>query len=108
VGGVDDAIERRALAAPVLEDIEEIVPFLRAERGEAPVVEDEDVDLRPAGEDPGQRAVAAGDVQFVAEPRHAAVEDGVAVATRLLPERAGEGERAVALRLRELLLERAG
>src|SRR5437762_1386152 len=114
VGVVDDAIERgishrgiadvgvpvlhrelpgddgRVFPAPVLEHFEEIVSLLGPERGEAPVVEDEDVDLRPAREEAGQRAVAAGNVEFMAESRHAAIEDGVAVAARLLRERTGD------------------
>lgn len=34
----------------VLDDFEEIVPLLRAERGESEVVEDQDVGLDAAGE----------------------------------------------------------
>jgi hypothetical protein len=79
-----------AFPAAILEDFEEIVSFLSAERGEAPVVEDEDVDLRPAREEPRERAVAAGDVEFVREARHAAIEDGVAVAARFVAEGTGD------------------
>ena len=74
----------------VLDDLEEVLALLRPERREAPVVEDEHIGLRPAREEPGQRAVAAGDLEFVEEPGHAAVDHGVAFAAGLLPEGAGE------------------
>jgi hypothetical protein len=70
------------------------VALLRAERGESEVVEDQDVGLGPAGEQPRVGAVATCELKLLDEARDAAVDDRVAIAARLLPERTREASRS--------------
>ena len=82
--------DRRARRVAVLDDFEQIVALDVGESGQAPVVEDEDVD---AGEPREQRrvgAVGAREREFLKEARQAPVDGAVALATRLLAERAGQ------------------
>jgi hypothetical protein len=56
--------------------------------GQAEVIQDHDIGLGPAGEQPRVGAVGARDVELLHEARDAAIEDGVAVAARLVSKRA--------------------
>ena len=53
--------------------------------GQAPVVDDQDVNAGDPGQDPRVGVVSAGQGQFVEETRGAAVESRVAAPAGLLP-----------------------
>ena len=82
--------DRGAGAGAIFEEFEEVAAILIAERAEAPVVEDEDVGAGEAGEEADVAAVGVGEREFLEEARDAAVEGAVALAARLLRERAGQ------------------
>lgn len=76
-------------AAPgvaVVEDLEQVVAPLTGERGEAPVVEDEEPGSGEPLDELGVGAVPAGEGEFVEEPREAVVAGGDAVAAGLVAE----------------------
>ena len=60
-----------ARSAAILEDFEQILPLDARERGQAPIVDDEQIGLGQASEQARVGAIAAGDVQLVEEPRGA-------------------------------------
>jgi hypothetical protein len=80
---------RSALVA-IVDDFEEIATLLAGERGEAPVVEDEQIDPRQHLEEPCIASVAAGESQGFEQPGQPMVEDGTIVAACLVAERAGD------------------
>jgi hypothetical protein len=45
----------------LIDDLEKIAPLLAGERGEPPIVEDEELDPRQRPEEPGIASVAAGE-----------------------------------------------
>ena len=63
----------RAGAVAVLEDLEQVAPLLILDGGEAPVVDDEDVDAGELGEQADVGAVGAGEGELVEEAGGAAV-----------------------------------
>jgi hypothetical protein len=80
---------RSALMA-VVDDFEEIAPLLAGERGEAPIVEDEQIDAGQGLEEPGITSIAAGERESLEQPRETMIEDGSVVAAGLVAERAGD------------------
>ena len=74
---------------PIVDDLQEVAPLLGGERGEAPVVEDQQLDARQALEEPCMAAVTACQRQRIEQPWHAMIEDGAIVAAGLVAERAG-------------------
>ena len=79
-----------AAGVAVVEDLEKVMPPLSGEGGEAPVVEDEEPGSGEPLDELGVAAVAAGEGEFVEEPREAVVAGGDAVAAGLVAEGAGE------------------
>jgi len=91
--GVDGELagdDGRLPAVAVLEDLEQVAAFDGCERGEAPVVEDQQVHAGERLEHPCVAAVAAGDGELLEEARDAVVEDVAAVATGLVADGAGD------------------
>src|SRR5437016_9129959 len=82
--------DRGSDAIPILQHLEEDFALGRAEGLESEVVEHEDVYLGEAAEGGEIRAVRARLRELVEEAGDASVGDRVAVATRLVSERAGE------------------
>jgi hypothetical protein len=80
---------RSALVA-IIDDFEEITTLVAGERGEAPIIEDEQVDPREHLEEPRIASVAAGERQSLEQPWQPMVEDGTIVAACLVAERAGD------------------
>src|SRR4029077_3023914 len=60
------------------------------ERGEAPIVQDQQLDARQAFEEPRMTPVAACECQGIEQPWQAMVEDGAIVAACLVAERTGK------------------
>src|SRR5262249_51396367 len=87
VPGVDRELacdEGGGAAVAVVHDLEEVAAVLRREGGQAPIVENEELDAGEILEEPGMPAVAAGKRQSLEQPRHALVENRTAVAARLV------------------------
>ena len=79
--------DRRSVAVAVVQDLEEILPLRVLEADQAPIVEDEDVDPREAGQRDGVRAVAVGQRELGKQTRNASVDRTVTLAAGLLAER---------------------
>ena len=77
-------------AVAILQDLEQVVTGLGIEGLQAPVIEDEEFDLRQALEPAGDAAVAAGERQFLEQARETGVEDRTVVAAGLVADGAGE------------------
>ena len=73
-----------ARAVAVLEDLEEVTTFLILHRGEAPVVDQEDVEAGKLGEQADVGAVGAGEGELVVEAGGAAVAGTEAPAAGLM------------------------
>ena len=82
--------DRRALTGPVVDDLEEVRAGRRVDAAGAPVVEDQDVGAGEFGKPLAQRAAGVEHAQFLAQARHAQVEDAVAAPAGVLPQGAGE------------------
>jgi hypothetical protein len=80
---------RSALVA-IVDDFEEITTLVAGERGETPVVEDEQVDPRQHLEEPCVASVFARERQSFEQPWQPVVEDGTVVSACLVAERAGD------------------
>src|ERR1700674_5202244 len=80
---------RAAAAIAILEDLEEVTALLILDGGEAPIVEDEDVEAGELGEQADVGAVGAGQQEGVEEAGGAPVVGAVALAAGLMRERAG-------------------
>jgi hypothetical protein len=80
---------RFALMA-VIDDLEEVAALLAGKRGEAPVVEDEQLYPRQRLEEPGITPVALGERKSFEQPRKTMIEDGAIIAAGLVTERAGD------------------
>ena len=77
-------------AVSVLEDFEQVVPVLGAERGEPPVVEHEDLGLGERFEQVRITTVGAGDGERAEQPGQREVERAVAVTADAAGERASD------------------
>jgi hypothetical protein len=80
---------RTALMA-VIDDLEEIATLLAGERGEPPIVEDEEIDARERLEQSSIASVAAGEREGLEQSWKAMIEDGTIVAASLVAEGAGD------------------
>ena len=80
----------RAAFVAIVHDFQQIAALLAGERGETPIVENEEIDPCERLEQPGIAAVAAGERQCLEQPRNPMVEDRTIVATSLVAERAGD------------------
>jgi len=78
----------------IIEDLEEVAALLRRQRGEAPVVEDEQIDAREGLEQPDVAAVAAGECEHL-EQALAAVRSVDGVASALVGETPGAPPKVV-------------
>ena len=87
--------DRRPGVVPIIGDLEHIAALLIAERGETPVVEDEDVDTGQLGEQPDIGAVGVREPERVKEPGQPPVAGAVAVPAGLVGQCAGEKALAV-------------
>jgi hypothetical protein len=93
VPGVDGQLagdESRLAAVTVLEDLEQVAALAGGERGEAPVVQDQQIDAGDGLEQAGVSPVAAGEGELLEEPRDAVVEDAPTVAAGLVAQRTGD------------------
>ena len=80
----------RAGAVAVLEDLEEVAALRVLDRGEAPVVDDQDVEAGELAEQADVGAVGAGQGELVKEAGGAAVDGAIALAAGLMGEGTGE------------------
>lgn len=74
----------RGESVTILEDLEQVSPFGVTEYSETQVVQDQNARLCDLPQELGIGAVCSGHVELVVESRHAFVERGVALATRLI------------------------
>src|SRR6185437_10049964 len=82
--------ERGAGVDAVIEDLQEICSVLGGQRGESPVVEDDERSLGEGLQELDVAAVPMRDAQFLDQAGYAPVEHRVALATGLLGECAGD------------------
>src|SRR4249920_3273763 len=80
----------RAAVVPILDDLKDVATLLLGEGGEAPIVEDQQLDACQALEEPGMTPVAACKCQGIEQPWHAMIEDGAVVAAGLVAECTGK------------------
>ena len=80
--------DRRAGRVAILHHLEEVLALDVGHGGEAPVIEDQDVDARQPREHGRVRAIGAGERQLLKEARQAPVDRAVALPTRVLAQRA--------------------
>ena len=78
------------LAIPVLHQLGHVPALGRAERGHAPIVEDQDIDAGEPREQSRIGAVRTGQGELVEEPRGTAVDRPVATTQGVLGEGAGD------------------
>jgi hypothetical protein len=74
----------------VVEDLEHIAALLITDRREAPIVEDEDVDVGQLGEQPDVAPVGVGEPEGMKETGEPPVAGTMAVPAGLMGQRAGE------------------
>ena len=82
-----------AAAVAILDDFHGVAALAGGEAIGSPIVEDEEIDLDQHAEQAREAAVAVGEIEIGEQARHAGVVDGVAVAARLLRQRAGQPAR---------------
>src|SRR2546425_2754761 len=86
--------DRGAAAIPVLENLEQVAALLVLRRGQAPVVEEEDVHASELAEQPAVGPVGAGEAEIIEQAGGSAVVGAVAAAAGLVGE--GTGDEALA------------
>src|SRR5262245_51807930 len=74
----------------VFDDLQQVGALVRGERPQQKVVNQQDVEASPAGQQAGEPAVGAGDGEVLKHAGAAQVESAVAVADSGVGERAGE------------------
>src|SRR6266545_3417133 len=79
--------DRRAAIVPIVDDLQQIATLLLRQRGEPPVVEDQQLDACQGFEHPATTAVTACERQGIEQPRHSLIEDGAIVSAGLVTER---------------------
>src|SRR4051795_848159 len=79
-----------AAAVAVFDDFEHVVALLGAERFEAPVVKDQQLDAAEGAHQPGIAAVATGQCEIGEQLGDALIKYRAVVAARLMAESAGE------------------
>ena len=82
--------ERGAYPGPVVQDLQEIVAIRGSQRFQAPIVQDEQIDLGKLREAPREAPVTVTDAQFVEEPGHAQIAYGEPRSAGLVSKRAGK------------------
>src|SRR5271155_4959290 len=81
---------RRTAVVPILDNLKNVAALLGGERGEAPIVQDQQLDARQALEQPGMTPIAASECESIEQPWHAMIEDGAIVAAGLVAKRTGK------------------
>jgi hypothetical protein len=81
---------RRAAIVSILDNLKDVATLFGRQRGEAPIVQDQQLDAGQALEEPGMTPVGACECQGIKQPWHAMIEDGVVVAACLVAERTGK------------------
>ena len=61
--------DRRAAAVPILDDLKYVATLLLGERGEAPIVQDQQVNARQALEEPCMTTVATCECERIEQPQ---------------------------------------
>ena len=82
--------DRRAAPMPIVDDLQQITRLIEGDRGETPVVKDQEIDPRQGLQQPCVPAIAARERQGIEQPWHAMIEHGAIVAAGLVAERAGD------------------
>lgn len=82
--------DRRPGVAAVIEDLKHIATLLIAERGEAPIVEDEDVDPGQLDQQADVGAIGVRKPQGVKEPREPPIARSIAMPAGLVGQRTGQ------------------
>jgi hypothetical protein len=82
--------DRRSVAVPVVENLEEVLSLCVLEPDEAPIIKNQDVDARKAGQHGRVRAVTMGERELGKEARNPSVDHAMIVAAGLLAERTRE------------------
>src|SRR6202163_581566 len=82
--------QRRFAGGAIVKQFEQISTVGLADRCEAPIVEDEQIDSGELLQAAAEATVAVGNAQFFEQAAEASVEDGKALATRGLAQRTGE------------------
>ncbi len=82
--------ESRAPTGSIFDHFEEIAAFAIAERGEPPVIQDEQVGLGELLQEPSVRSITARNRQLAEESRQTDVADHVPLAARTVAERTGQ------------------
>ena len=80
----------RAAVVAVVHDLQQVAPLLGGERGQAPVVEDQQLDPGQALQQAGVAPVAARQGERLEQPRQTLVEHRAVVAAGLVAEGAGQ------------------
>jgi hypothetical protein len=68
--------DRRSAVVPILDDLKYVAALLLGERGEAPIIQDQQIDTRQALEEPCMTTVAACECERIEQPRYT-VEGGL-------------------------------
>src|SRR6266545_4063948 len=76
--------------AAIVEQFEQVVAFGLTDRGEPPIVEDQQIGAGELLQPPTETAVAVGDAQFFEQAAETRVEDGESLTTRGLTQGTGE------------------
>ena len=82
--------ERRASTHPVVQQLQQVVALVRGNRGDAEVIQDEQVKPRQLRQAFAKAAVTVGHMQLLQQARRAGVEHREAQARGLLPQRTSE------------------
>ena len=80
----------RATAMAVIDDFQQIAPAFVGQRGQPPVIDDQDVGSRHLGQGLGITAIVSPEGQSGQQTRQSDIEDAVALPTGLVGQRAGE------------------
>ena len=81
--------DRGATAVAVLEDFEKVVPRLFVERFEAPIIEDQDLNMTQCALQPGIPAVATSEGKLGKQSWDTLIKNGSVVTASLVTESAG-------------------
>src|SRR5256885_5882382 len=77
----------RAAIVPIVDDLQQIATLIMRQRGEPPVVEDQEFDACKRFEQPPMTAITACYRQGIEQPWHTLIEDGAIVSAGLVTER---------------------
>jgi len=75
----------RGASMPIVEDFEKVAPLVERERGQAPVVQDQELDARQHLEQAAVASITACEQQGIEQALHAVVKDRAVVAAGMWP-----------------------